>query len=64
LIPLALKTDFWGNGKIIKDLGKISPAKTVHFEFSEPVIVENTKVEHQKVIDFIQNCLKKWNAST
>jgi 1-acyl-sn-glycerol-3-phosphate acyltransferase len=33
IIPIALKTDAWGNGTRIKDFGVIDPAKKVNFEF-------------------------------
>ena len=33
VVPLALKTDAWGNGALVKDFGKIDPAKAVHFAF-------------------------------
>ncbi len=33
VIPVALKTDAWGNGRFIKDFGPIAPAKTVHLAF-------------------------------
>lgn len=62
IIPVALKTDFWGNGKMIKDLGKIDRKKTVHFAFGKPITIEgNGKQQHQQIIDFIQTKLSKWN---
>lgn len=61
VIPMAIKTDFWGNGKIIKDFGKISRDKDVYIEFGEPLIVEgNGKETHAKIVNFIQEKLKEW----
>ncbi len=61
VIPLALKTDAWTNGKLIKDLGKIQPARDVHFAFGAPLnITGKGKEEHQQVIDFISRKLEEW----
>jgi 1-acyl-sn-glycerol-3-phosphate acyltransferase len=61
IVPVALRTDFWGNGKIVKELGPIDAGKQIHFKFGEPFLVEgNGKTENQKIIDFIQNSLKEW----
>ncbi|HWR97660.1 MAG TPA: lysophospholipid acyltransferase family protein, partial [Candidatus Methanoperedens sp.] len=58
LVPIALKTDAWGNGRIVKDIGRIDPAKTVHIEFGAPLQVQGTgAVEHERVIDFIRGRL-------
>jgi 1-acyl-sn-glycerol-3-phosphate acyltransferase len=61
VVPFALKTDFWGNGKVIKELGPINATKEIYFKFGEPFIVEgNGKTGNQKIIDFIQSSLKEW----
>ncbi len=61
LIPLALKTDFWGNGKLVKDFGALNRRSEVHFEFGEPLAVHgNGKAEHQHVVSFIQERLAAW----
>jgi 1-acyl-sn-glycerol-3-phosphate acyltransferase len=60
--PVALKTDAWGNGKYLKDFGKMDPAKKVHFAFGEPLWIKDRGTEeHEKVIEFISNKLKEWN---
>ena len=62
IVPIALKTDFWGNGRFIKDLGPIDRSKTIHFRFGEPIKVSgNGKEENQMVIDFIQSSLNEWS---
>ncbi len=62
VIPIALKTDAWGNGKRLKDFGKIDPSKTVHFCFGKPLIVKDRGVEeHNAIVAFIEDMLKKWN---
>jgi 1-acyl-sn-glycerol-3-phosphate acyltransferase len=61
VVPIALKTDFWGNGKWIKELGPIDANKPIHIKFGEPFsIIGNGKAENQRIIDFIQNSLKEW----
>ncbi len=65
VVPIALKTDAWGNGRYIKDFGKINPAVTVHFAFGEPLTIKNRGVEeHQRVIDFITGKLGEWGGET
>ena len=65
VIPIALKTDFWGNGKHIKDAGPINRDKEVYFEFGPAIEVEgNGKSEHQKIISFIQQKLNEWGHET
>ncbi len=61
VIPIAILTDAWGNGKILKDFGKIDPSKPVYFSFGEPIrIIGNGNEEHEKVINFIKNQFTKW----
>jgi 1-acyl-sn-glycerol-3-phosphate acyltransferase len=61
VVPIALKTDAWGNGKLLKDFGRIAPAKTVHFAFGSPLrIKDRGSDEHQQIIDFITGKLKEW----
>ena len=63
VVPVALKTDFWGNGKWIKELGPIDCNKPIHIKFGEPFsITGNGKEENQRIIDFIQNSLKEWKS--
>jgi 1-acyl-sn-glycerol-3-phosphate acyltransferase len=61
VVPVALKTDFWGNGKIIKELGPIYPEKHIHFRFGAPITIKgNGKEENQQIIDFIGTSLQEW----
>ena len=64
VIPLALKTDFWGNGKLIKEVGKIDPKKKIYFSFEKPIgIKSNGKEEHKMIIDFISGKQEEWKKS-
>jgi len=61
VVPIALKTDAWGVGSIIRDFGKIQPQKNVHFCFGDPITVTgNGREAHQAGVDFITNKLKCW----
>lgn len=61
VVPLALKTDSWTNGHLLKDFGRILPRKRVHIAFAPPVQVEGKGQEaQQEVIAFIQGKLGEW----
>lgn len=61
VVPVSLKTDFWGNGKVIKELGPIDSSKTIHIKFGEPFMVKGSgKEENQNIISFIESSLKEW----
>jgi len=63
VIPLALLTDAWENGKKIKDLGRIVPARKVYFSFGKKLEISGRgATEHQSIIDFIQDHLNHWKA--
>lgn len=63
VVPIAIKTDFWGNGKWIKELGPLDDKKPIYFKFGEPFsITGNGKEENQRIIEFIQTNLEIWNA--
>jgi 1-acyl-sn-glycerol-3-phosphate acyltransferase len=61
VVPVALKTDYWGNGKIIKEFGPIDHKKTIFIKFGEPFMVDGSgKEENNKIINFIQSSLSEW----
>ncbi|BCB96139.1 1-acyl-sn-glycerol-3-phosphate acyltransferase [Dissulfurispira thermophila] len=61
IVPVALKTDAWGNGKILKDFGKIDPTKKVYFAFGEPLYIKDRGTEeHLITIEFITKKLRQW----
>jgi 1-acyl-sn-glycerol-3-phosphate acyltransferase len=65
VVPVAIKTDFWGNGKIIKEIGRLDHKKTIHFRFEKPFAVTgNGKEENQRIINFIMESLKEWGADS
>ncbi len=61
VVPIALKTDAWGNGKYLKDYGKVDVSKKVWFEFGKPMTITGRgDAEHQQIIDFISGKLREW----
>lgn len=61
IVPIALKTDAWGNGRHLKDFGKINPCKKVHFAFGTPIrIKDHGAEEHNEIIEFISRKLEGW----
>jgi 1-acyl-sn-glycerol-3-phosphate acyltransferase len=61
IIPVAIVTDAWGTGKIIKEFGRIDPYKDVKIAFGEPMIIEgNGNEQHEKSVEFILTKLKEW----
>lgn len=62
VVPIAIKTDFWENGKYLKDLGPINRSRPIHMAFGEPLSITGLgKEENKLVIEFISNHLDKWN---
>jgi 1-acyl-sn-glycerol-3-phosphate acyltransferase len=63
VIPIAIKTDFWGNGRVIKEIGKLDHTKLIHMKFGEPFpVLGPGKEENQFVISFIQKHLAEWDS--
>ncbi len=61
VVPIALKTDAWGLGRRLRDIGRIDPSKTVHVSFGDPLRVKGAgKEEHKAVVDFISGKLADW----
>ncbi|MDR0339532.1 MAG: 1-acyl-sn-glycerol-3-phosphate acyltransferase [Desulfovibrio sp.] len=61
VIPFALRTDAWKNGKYIKDYGGLDPAKPVRFAFGEPLrVTGNGKAEHAAVWNFVSEHAREW----
>lgn len=61
VVPLAVKTDAWANGKRLKDFGPFQNDKPVHFAFGEPLaITGNGKPQNDAVIAFIEERLAAW----
>jgi len=63
VVPIALKTDFHGSGRRLKDIGPINPELPLYFKFGSPIpVVGNEHIAHQRVLEFICENLRSWGA--
>jgi len=61
VVPMALKTNFISNGKLIRDLGPIHPERDVWFEIGAPMeVTGNGSEQQQAIVDFIQTRVDRW----
>lgn len=61
VVPAAVKTDFWGDGKYLRGFGKLNRSEPIRIEFGEAIPVSGRgKDEHQKCLDFILGRLREW----
>jgi 1-acyl-sn-glycerol-3-phosphate acyltransferase len=64
IIPVALQTNAWGNGKWIKDFGPVNPSKPIRFAFGDPIHIDGRgSNQHKEVIHFINTKLQQWDRS-
>ncbi len=61
IIPVALKTDAWNNGRWIKDFGAINPQKKVRFAFGPPILPQEEN-KQETITRFIAQKLCDWQA--
>lgn len=66
IIPLALKTDCWQNGSLIKDFGRLDPTRTAHFSFGTPITTIMGKGDEEQALvnAFIADELQNWQDET
>jgi 1-acyl-sn-glycerol-3-phosphate acyltransferase len=63
VIPVAIKSDFWGEEGLFRGFGPIRPERTVHFEFGSPIKVEGRgREQHLQIVEFIESRLRSWGA--
>lgn len=61
VIPVAIKTDFWQNGRILRGFGPLKRNLTIHFRFGKEMQISGRgRDEHAAIIDFIQQNLETW----
>ena len=64
VVPLALKTDFMANGPLIKDVGLVYPARTIHFTFGKPMnVTGNGRAGHVAVVQHVAGHLTEWGGT-
>ncbi|MBM7613647.1 lysophospholipid acyltransferase family protein [Alkaliphilus hydrothermalis] len=61
IMPIAIKTDMWENGKYIRDLGPIDRSKHIHMAFGKSMeITGNGKETHKEILRFIGEHMNQW----
>lgn len=64
VLPVALKTDFWGSSGLFRGFGPVRRDRVVHIEFGDPMPVSGRgKAEHEACLDFIEGRLRAWGAA-
>lgn len=63
ILPVALKTDFWSNGKFLKGFGPLKRKRKIHISFGPAMTIgTNEKETQQKIVDFIESEYSKWRS--
>lgn len=63
MVPVALDTLAWGQGRLLKDVGWINPARTVRFAIGSPIpIGDDPQAAHREVMGFIEAQIAAWSA--
>jgi 1-acyl-sn-glycerol-3-phosphate acyltransferase len=63
VVPLALRTDFWQPGRLVKEFGPLDRSRPVRFRFGAPRLVgDDQRAAHQAVITFIVDSLHEWGS--
>ena len=63
VVPLALKTDAWGEGSLVKDLGPIHAKFPIRVRFGAPIEIKDGREEHGVIVDFIKKNFDEWVAT-
>jgi 1-acyl-sn-glycerol-3-phosphate acyltransferase len=62
-LPIAVKTDFWGEEGLFRGFGPVRPERTIHIEFGQPLAVSGRgKEQHLEILEFIESRLGLWQA--
>ncbi|MBE7411072.1 MAG: 1-acyl-sn-glycerol-3-phosphate acyltransferase [Leptospiraceae bacterium] len=61
IIPIALKTDFWSNGRFLKGFGPLNRKLPIHIEIGESLKIDKNEKEVQnQILNFIDSRFSKW----
>ena len=64
VVPIALKTDFQGIGRLVRDVGPIRRDRPVRLRFGPPLwIREQGREEHGMTVSFIAESLASWGGN-
>jgi len=63
VLPVALKTDYWGNSMLMRGFGPVRRKLPILLEFGDAIAVNGRgKAEHEACLDFIESRLRSWSA--
>lgn len=63
LLPVAVKTDYWGSNGILRGFGPVRRNRPIRIEFGDPLPVAGRgKAVHDLCMDFIESRLRAWGA--
>ena len=63
IIPMAIKSDFWGERGMFRGFGPVRPERRIHIDVGEPMSIEGRgRHEHEAVVEFIESRLRRWEA--
>jgi 1-acyl-sn-glycerol-3-phosphate acyltransferase len=61
ILPVAIKTDFWQNGKVIRDFGPFRWNTPIHVKFGAPMEIQgNGAEEHDRIVEFVRTNYLSW----
>ncbi|MBI5442853.1 MAG: 1-acyl-sn-glycerol-3-phosphate acyltransferase [Deltaproteobacteria bacterium] len=61
LVPVALRSDAWGNGRLLKDFGPVDVQRPVRFRLGAPIAARGKRNDaHAASLRFITSCLREW----
>ncbi len=64
VVPVALKSDFQGQGRFLRDFGPIDAGKTIHFHFGDPMpVTGKAQTIHRNIMHFIAKHLLQWGGN-
>jgi 1-acyl-sn-glycerol-3-phosphate acyltransferase len=64
VVPVALKTDYWGNSPVFRGFGPVHRDRPVMISFGQAIEVSGRgKTEHEAVLDFMETHLRSWGAA-
>ncbi|TFG79087.1 MAG: 1-acyl-sn-glycerol-3-phosphate acyltransferase [Spirochaetales bacterium] len=63
VVPVALKTDYWGNSWLFRGFGPVRRDRPIMLEFGPAIPVSGRgRSEHEACLDFIETRLRAWGA--
>lgn len=63
VIPVAVKTDFWRNGRYLRDFGPLDRRQPIHIAFGPAVDAQQTRPAQRQVVRFIAAHLARWGVA-